>query len=278
VNGLVIATPLTLNAYARRGALADLCNLRANLDVDEDEFVRWSAATTSAPAAWLAIASGVSVVVMLVVVLFDPSIWGSRVRPGPSDPLLYWALFHNAASAYAFGRMLAMEGALTRGYAQIALHVRIDLLDPEPLSPFASKGQRSVLLWILLSSCLSLFWFGGDPAVINAFVLALALGVAASAFALPLSRVRARIVAARRAEIGRVNGVLREERESLLSGDPAKVGRIADLVAWRGLVEGVAEWPVTLPTLLRSGLFVLIGIGSWLGAALVERLLEAVIP
>jgi hypothetical protein len=40
----------------------------------------------------------------------------------------------------------------------------------------------------------------------------------------------------------------------------------------------VPEWPVTLPTLLRSGLFVLIGIGSWLGGALVERMLEAVLP
>jgi hypothetical protein len=278
VNGLVIATPLTLNAYARRGALADLRELRAGLDLDDAGFARWSAETTSAPASWLAAASGVSVAVMLAVVLFDPSIWGQRGRPGPRDPLLYWALLHNAAAAYAFGRMLAMEGALTRGFGQIAERVRIDLLDPEPLFPLARKGQRSVLLWILLSSCLSLFWFGGDPAVINAFVLVLALGVAASAFALPLSRVRARIVAAKRAEIARLNDALRDEREGLLQPESAPSGRIADLVAWRGLVEGVAEWPVPLPTLLRSGLFVLIGIGSWLGGALVERLLAIVLP
>lgn len=278
VNGLVIATPLTLNAYARRGALRDLRELRGILDVDEAEFSRWRAATSSAPAAWLAVASGASVLVMLGVVLFDPSIWGSRARPGPRDPVLYWTLLHNAAGAYAFGRMLALEGALTRGYSRIAERVRIDLLDPEPLAPLARKGQRSVLLWILLSSGLSLFWFGGDPAVINAFVLALALGVAATAFALPLARVRTRIAAAKRAEIGRVNRALAGERASLLAGEAAQPGRIADLAAWRALVEAVPEWPVTLPTLLRSGLFVLIGIGSWLGGALVERILEAVLP
>jgi hypothetical protein len=277
VNGLVIATPLTLNAYARRGALADLRDLRRSLDLDEPEFARWSAATTSAPATWLAVASGVSVAVMLAVVLFDPSIWGSRGRPGPREPLLYWTLLYNAVSAYAFGRMLAMEGALTRGYARIAERVRIDLLDPGPLAPLARKGQRSVLLWILVSSSLSLFWFGGDPAVINLFVLALALSVGVTAFALPLSRVRARIVAAKRAELCRVNRALGQERESLLAGHPAQGGRVADLVAWRGLLEGVAEWPVTLPTLLRSGLFVLIGIGSWLGGALVDRILEALL-
>jgi hypothetical protein len=93
VNGLLIATPLTLNAYARRGALADLRELRAGLDLDEAEFARWSAAATSAPASWLALASGVGVVMMLAVVLIDPSIWGSRGRPGPRDPQLYWALF-----------------------------------------------------------------------------------------------------------------------------------------------------------------------------------------
>jgi len=278
VTGLVIATPLTLNAYARRGALADLHDLRPSVDVDDVEFARWSAETTSAPASWLAVASGASVAVMLAVVLFDPSIWGSRARPGPRDPLLYWTLLHNAASGYAFGRMLAMEGALTRGYARIAEHVRIDLLAPEPLAPLARKGQRSVLLWILLSSCLSLFWFGGDPALINSFALALAIGVAAIAFGLPLSRVHHRIAAAKSAEIRRVNRALREQRESLIAGEAAAPGRVADLVAWRALVEGATEWPVNVPTLLRSGLFVLIGVGSWLGGAVVERILEALLP
>jgi len=278
VNGLLIATPLTLNAYARRGALADLRELRAGLDLDEAEFARWSAAATSAPASWLALASGVSVAMLLAVVLFDPSIWGSRGRPGPRDPQLYWALFHNAATAYAFGRMLAMEGALTRTFANVARRVRIDLLDTERLSPLARKGQRSLLLWILLSSCLSLFWLGGDAAVINAFVLVLLLAVAATAFLLPLSRVHTRIVAAKRAELARVNGALREERASAFESIPAHTGRVADLVAWRGLLEGVAEWPLTLPILLRSALFVLIGIGSWLGGALVERSLEALLP
>jgi hypothetical protein len=35
---------------------------------------------------------------------------------------------------------------------------------------------------------------------------------------------------------------------------------------------------VSPPTLARSGFFVLLGVGSWLGGAVVERLLEALLP
>jgi hypothetical protein len=276
--GLVVALPLTLNAYARRGALADLRELRGSLDLSEAGFADLCAATTSASAAWLAIASGASVAVMVLVVLFDPSIWGHGPRPGPRQPLLWWALLHNAAGAYAFGRMLALETALTAGYARIACLVRVDLLDQAPLAPLARKGQRSALFWILVSSSISLFFFGGQPAVINGFVLALVLGVVAAAFALPLARVRTRIAAAKRAELLRVNRLLERERDGLLAGGGSGAGRLADLVAWRGLVEGVREWPVGAPTLVRSALFVLLGIGSWLGGAVVERLLEAALP
>ena len=174
--------------------------------------------------------------------------------------------------------MLALEATLTRGYARLANLVRIDLLDQAPLAPLARKGQRSALLWIILSSSISLFWLGGRPAAINAFVIALALGVVASAFLLPLSRVRDRIAAAKRAEIVRVNRALAQEQERLLAGGAPPAGRVADLLAWRALVEGVREWPVSLPTLLRSGLVLLLGIGSWLGGALVDRLVEALLP
>jgi hypothetical protein len=276
--GLSVALPLTLNAYARRGALADLRELRGSLDLSEAGFAQLCAATTSASAGWLAVASSASVAVMLLVVLFDPSIWGEVPRPGPREPLLWWALLHNAAGAYAFGRMLALETALTAGYARIARLVRIDLLDQEPLAPLARKGQRSALLWILVSSSISLFFLGGRPTVINGFVLALILGLVATAFTLPLARVRARIAAGKRSELLRVNRLLERELDAVRSGGGSGGGRLADLVAWRGLVEGVREWPVGVPTLVRSGLFVLLGIGSWLGGAVVERLLEAALP
>jgi hypothetical protein len=41
------------------------------------------------------------------------------------------------------------------------------------------------------------------------------------------------------------------------------------------LVDGVDEWPLTAPAAIRFGLFILLGLGSWLGGALVERGVDA---
>jgi hypothetical protein len=278
VNGLLVALPLTANAYALRGALRDLRDLRPCVALGEAEWARVVEETTIPPRPWLAALSGAGVVLMLFVVLLDPGIWAAGERPGPSEPALYWAFFHNAVSGYCFGRMLALEATLTFGFARIAELARVDLLDLAPLAPLARKGQRSALLWILLSSCISLFWFSGQPSLINGFTLALVLAVVATAFALPLSRAHRGIAAAKRAELLRVNRLLERERAALVSGGEVAGGRVADLVAWRGLVEGAREWPVSPPTLARSGFFVLLGVGSWLGGAVVERLLEALLP
>jgi hypothetical protein len=278
VNGVVIALPLTANAYACRGALRDLRELRPRVALDDAGYASERDAATRPPRAWLAATSGASVALMAGVVFFDPAIWTSGRRPGFAEPLLYWSLFKNLAAAYCFGRMLALEGSLTRSTARIASHVRIDLLAPETLAPLARKGQRSVLLWLLLSSCISLFWLEGRPASINLLALAVMLGVAAAAFLLPLARARERIAEARRAELRRVNALLEQERERLFAGAAAAPGRVADLVAWRSLVASVHEWPVTTPVLVRSALLVLLAVGSWLGGAVVERVVEAFVP
>ena len=74
-----------------------------------------------------------------------------------------------------------------------------------------------------------------------------------------------------------MNVAIRQERAALLDepdGEAGRTPRLANLIAWRGLVDGVHEWPLSAPALLRFGLFLMLGLGSWLGAALVERFLE----
>ena len=54
-------------------------------------------------------------------------------------------------------------------------------------------------------------------------------------------------------------------------------GRLADLVAYEGRIAAVRAWPFDTPTLLRFTFYVALGLASWFGAALVERLLDSVL-
>ena len=63
---------------------------------------------------------------------------------------------------------------------------------------------------------------------------------------------------------------------SKLGPESAEAGaRLPGLIAYMNQIESVREWPFDAPTLTRFFLYVAIPLGSWLGGALVERLLGA---
>ncbi len=47
------------------------------------------------------------------------------------------------------------------------------------------------------------------------------------------------------------------------------------LLGYEQRIASVAEWPLDAPQVARFVLVVLIGLGSWLGGAVVEHLLDA---
>ena len=55
-----------------------------------------------------------------------------------------------------------------------------------------------------------------------------------------------------------------------VAGDEDWVPR-ADLIIYKQQIEQVSTWTFNTPTLVRFALYVSLGIGSWLGAAFVER-------
>jgi hypothetical protein len=137
-----------------------------------------------------------------------------------------------------------------------------------------------VLLWVMLSVLISLLFlapWSSDPAL--AF-LTLVFVLAAALLLLPAWGVHRRILAAKQAELARIREVIRSGRQSLLEAPAAgsnPPGRLADAVAYEARIASIATWPFDLSTLLRFALYVALGLGSWLGAAIVERLLGAVL-
>lgn len=117
---------------------------------------------------------------------------------------------------------------------------------------------------------LDLTWF--------ALIAAVAVAGAVAALVLPVRGIHLRLRATKRAELERVHGALRGVPDALggspIAGRAGGLG-VADLLAYRSFVEGVREWPFDSPTLLRFALILGLPLGSWLGGALVERLLAA---
>jgi len=62
-------------------------------------------------------------------------------------------------------------------------------------------------------------------------------------------------------------------RESPLAADAERLS-VVDLAVWKDRVEALREWPFDAAALRRFGLYLLIPLGSWVGAALVERLVD----
>ena len=83
------------------------------------------------------------------------------------------------------------------------------------------------------------------------------------------------IVAAKREALAALLPRIRPAARDLLAGkDPGGDARLADALAYHAFVERVREWPVGAPALVRALLIAALGVGSWLGGAVVDLILQ----
>jgi hypothetical protein len=97
-------------------------------------------------------------------------------------------------------------------------------------------------------------------------------------FVLPVRGLRRQIRARKAEELARVREEIRRDRELVAKLGAESIeagGRLPGLLAYVNQIESVREWPFDAPTLTRFFLYVAIPLGSWVGGALVERLLGA---
>jgi len=203
------------------------------------------------------------------------------------DPMLYferayWSTEQGFAwivgiwVGWSFGVFVYATLAYARRFSDLAGQLeRIDLFELQTLAPFARQGLRSALLWLVLISLFSLnavdlIWF------LTTAVIALVGGTAA--LMLPVRGIHLRLRQARRTELGRVHAAVRGDPGALSGSLISEHGsslRLSDLLSYRIFLESVREWPFDTPSMLRFALYLAIPLGSWLGGALVERLLGA---
>lgn len=157
----------------------------------------------------------------------------------------------------------------------------VDLLDAGSYKPFAQHGLRSAFLWLGGSTIASLLFLDQRHDMVTALVIAATVSFGAFSLFWPLRGGRDAIVRAKRDELARVREQIRNLRHDML--DPTSNAatdasqRLPGLLAYESRIDSVREWPMDVPTIARFGLLVTIAVGSWLGGAVVERLLDVIL-
>ena len=166
-------------------------------------------------------------------------------------------------------RSALLYSSLSRRYA------RVRLLDEAPLQVFAARGLRLALFWFAGSGIALLLLAGAraQEVVFGGIALTVAIGLAS--LVLPSLGIHQRMREVKAAELARVRGEIGARVAALRNGDAASAAELPALLSWEARVAEVREWPLGGGVLIRFGLLVLIPLGSWLGGALVERLVDA---
>jgi hypothetical protein len=273
---LIIGMAPAVTAASLRGAARDLQDLAPVLRASPAELDGLGREIATVPRGLLT-AVGIGWAVVVAILMFqNDEVWIDGRRPSLGDPALIWFIGRNVVNWWLISRALTIELVLARAFSRLGARLpEVDVVDRTSLAPFGRRGLRSVLLWMLYLSLFSVQYVLGSAQPILGMGLLVVSCIAIAAFLLPVWGAHIRLREAKAQELSRVRPRIGELRERALSARPDEVtgGRLADLVAWEHRIASAGEWPFGGSTVLRFALYTAIGLGSWLGAAFVERLL-----
>jgi len=162
-------------------------------------------------------------------------------------------------------------------FAGLAKRATIDLLDTATLTPFARVAVFSTLAVVGAQASFSIMFINGMaepwtyvPGLIATFGPVLLL------ISLPVWPVHRAIVTAKGALLRELNHAIKTApRTDLASAESLQ--RLHPLLSLRREIEQVSEWPFDVNVATRLGLYLIIPPLTWVGAALIENLVEALI-
>jgi hypothetical protein len=204
------------------------------------------------------------------------------VTDEPWTPALAWALFANLLLFALIG--LAAHSTWSARRVERALDASplpLDLLDLAPARARAATGMRRSFFWLASGALATPVLVDLDFSWMTGLVVSAALAIGAALFLEPLLRLARRIERAKADELARIRVRLRAARDALLTGaegaaaPPAWLAsELPALLGYEKRIEEVRPIAIGAPQLLRFGSLLLLALGSWLGGALVDLLVE----
>jgi hypothetical protein len=266
--------------WVRRGVLEDIERLGALAGVAPAEVAKAVRGNAKSPRSFRAVALAVSLVIGVVIIPLSSGVEFSSLAGW--DLHHVWGVATNVAVFFLTidGAWLAIQGWRTiERYTRV--HLSIDLLDHQTLASIGRIGLRGAVLWLGGTTIASTLTWGMNRIAPLVVILAITLTLATVSFLLPPKIASGRLREAKRAELARVRAKIARARDAALTGAGGAAAEQAallpGLLAYEARIEAVREWPYDTSTLVRFTLLAVIAAGSWLGGAIVERALGAVL-
>jgi hypothetical protein len=178
--------------------------------------------------------------------------------------------------------LLGMQALMTIRHSRVfrevgRWHLEVDLLDLGSLSPFSAVGLANASYWFIGSALASFLVASVANVWIVALVITVTVGLGIVGLILPSRGLHVCLRERKREELRRIREAIASERAGLFSADEGspRASRMPSLLAYEARIESVREWPYDTSTLTRFGFFLLIPLVSWIGGALVERVVDA---
>lgn len=166
-----------------------------------------------------------------------------------------------------------------RLFSQLAKIVPIDLLNTGPLMAFGRMAVSATLVMIGSLAALSLMWLGGTNspwAVLPGSILA--CGAMLFLLLVPIAPLRSRISDSKTVALQDVQQAIDAATPSDLKGAATEdLNRLNPLLVLRAELQRISEWPFDMHVLARFGLYLVIVPMTWVGAALIENLVDLLI-
>lgn len=207
---------------------------------------------------------------------------GRPQRPFVAQAASAWFLIVMPALFYLLGKGMYFSAMDEKFFGQLRIHhLKIDVHDLDPLKPVTRMAMRRALIWIVGSTIGSLYFLSAE--IERSVLLPLFLGIAGIAvvlLVLPITGVHGKIVRAKNAELQQIRAKIRDERDVVMekrAGHAEAGQRLAGLIALESRTVAAREWPIDFSTVSRFAIILAIPLASWVGGALVERVVDTAI-
>lgn len=279
VNAAMIGASPTILVYSLRTAEQDVRDLAPALGDSPAELQERIREITQLNPRLLR-AWGVAAIALTTAFTFlDPGFWSTRERPPLTDPWMIWFLVQQSLLGWLLARAIATDVMTALAFSRLADRLRnVDLLDLRPLAVFGRRGVRSVLYWMATLAIFSLFWLAPNAGRGNIAAFVLLLTLAGGNLTVLMLRAQRRVHREKIQQLERLWVAIRADQKALQSdptGSANAAARLLALYAAEARIHAVSEWPFDASSVIRFAVYLTIGVGSWVGGALVERLLGA---